>query len=180
MKKIIDLKNVSQYTAIIIGIILAAFPQIVKWIFYSTGAFIIIFNIAKYFILRNKEKHYSLFKMFMYSMFGALLILVPAFLEIGIPLVAGAFIFMNGFERLVNAFSLRKDENKWVIPLVVGILFTGFGFYVLANYKKVTEMIIRIIGVIIIVIGISKQFGKKSDSDKPAEVLEVNNFKVKD
>ena len=41
-------------------------------------------------------------------------------------------------------------------------------------------MIIRIIGVIIIVIGISKQFGKKSNSDKPAEVLEVNNFKVKD
>ena len=110
MKKIIDLKNVSQYTAIIIGIILAAFPQIVKWIFYSTGAFIIIFNIAKYFILRNKEKHYSLFKMFMYSMFGALLILVPAFLEIGIPLVAGAFIFMNG--KMLSYILENHNETK--------------------------------------------------------------------
>ena len=58
MKKIIDLKNVSQYTAIIIGIILAAFPQIVKWIFYSTGAFIIIFNIAKYFILLHQDTYF--------------------------------------------------------------------------------------------------------------------------
>ena len=184
MKKILKLKYIAEYALIVVGVILSAFPQIVKWIFYLSGGLIILFNIIRYLIYRNKKNPYSMIKMIFYVIIGGGLIILPTFLEIGIPLVAGSFIMMNGFERFVNAFMVRNQEKKWVLPLVVGIIYFFFGFYVLAEYKHISETIIRVIGVFLVVIGIAKQINKindnKSEADKTPKVLEVNSYKVDD
>ena len=91
---------------------------------------------------------------------------------------------INGFEKFVNAFEKRKEKNEWIPSLVMGIIYTLFSFYILARPDDVTDTISRIIGVILIIIGISKLVGKLTDNQKRQEntpsVLEVKNYKVDD
>ena len=185
MKRILKIKYLAQYILIIAGVIIAVFPQIIKWIFYSVGAFAILYSIIRFSYSKKKNKGtFPLYKLIAGLIIGIGSIIVPSFLELGIPIFAGAFIMINGFEKFMNAFEKRKEGNDWIVPLVMGIIYSLFSFYIIANPDDVTETVSRIIGVILIIIGISKLVGKLTESQKrkndTSGVLEVKNYKVDD
>ena len=111
---------------------------------------------------------------------GTLIIILPNFLSLGIPIVAGAFILVNGIERLIKAFEIRKGGYKWCIPAVAGVIFSVFGIYILANPKEISLTICRLIGVAILIIGIYKLAASllSNKSNNNSDVIDIDDYKV--
>ena len=154
MKKIFNIRYTSLYLLIVSGLILAFFPDIISYIFYILGSSVIVYYIIKFIMSCVNEKNYKLHELIFGIIIGTLIIILPNFLSLGIPIVAGAFILVNGIERLIKAFEIRKGGYKWCIPAVAGVIFSVFGIYILANPKEISLTICRLIGVAILIIGI--------------------------
>ena len=180
MKKIFNIRYTSLYLLIVSGLILAFFPDIISYIFYILGSSVIVYYIIKFIMSCVNEKNYKLHELIFGIIIGTLIIILPNFLSLGIPIVAGAFILVNGIERLIKAFGIRKGGYKWCIPAVAGVIFSVFGIYILANPKEISLTICRLIGVAILIIGIYKLAASllSNKSNNNSDVIDIDDYKV--
>jgi uncharacterized membrane protein HdeD (DUF308 family) len=80
------------------------------------------------------------------------------FMEL-LPIVLGVLIIVSGCIKLQDAIDLKKlDHPAFVMMLVVSLVFIVFGAVLVANPFKSEIILMRIIGVALIIAGMTDLF----------------------
>ncbi|MBQ4634241.1 MAG: DUF308 domain-containing protein [Bacilli bacterium] len=181
---------------IIMGLIMLLNPKFIcDAVNYIVGILILIYGIiyiAK-FLSKNDFNNLSKFNLLaglLCIVFGAYILLNPTVLLSIIPFATGMLILLDGFGKLKNAIDLKKvGYLRWWISLVISILFIGLGIYMVFQSFKVTELVVRIIGGILIIDALSdvwtyfcyKKYSKKIEKIMvDANVKEANIVEYKE
>lgn len=115
--------------------------------------------------------------------FGLFLILNPDILFSLIPFCTGVIIFIDALTLIYQSVSLKRlDVNKWWINLIISLIFLGFAVYIIINAKEISDLLIRVIGVLlifdaidglIITLILSKKIGKIKENDNRNDTLTI-------
>ncbi len=69
-----------------------------------------------------------------YILMGIIIIFDPVAAGLGITLAIAALLVAIGVTRIVYAFKCRKQQWRWVLPLVFGIIDLILGFIIIVNW----------------------------------------------
>lgn len=143
---------------LLVGIIMLVNPLFIRnAVNYILGSMIILFGII-YFIKLFMNKNIDLINKvdllvgILLIGFGLFFIInSPNFFTI-LPIISGIIIVIDAISLVINSFKLKKITKKyWYISLLISILFLGFGIYLLINASLISNLIVRIIGIILII-----------------------------
>lgn len=162
------LKKLKTYTFlvsifyVIMGLIMLLNPKFVcDAVNYIIGILILVYGIiytVKFFgknTFTNINK-FNLLAGLLCVVFGIYILLNPTVLLSLIPFAAGMLVLLDGFGKLKNALDLKKyGYLKWWVGLIFAFLFIGIGIFMVFQSFKVTELVVRIIGGILIIDALS-------------------------
>ncbi len=95
------------------------------------------------------------------AIFGVVLIFVPNFFSGLISLVLGIYFVVEGFSDAKRALDMKNGGySKWVIPFVISLLVVALGVLIIVN--PVGSWLVRILGIAMIVEGVSTAFSTVS------------------
>ena len=86
---------------------------------------------------------------------GILFIIMSGTIAKIVQYILGAWILFNGIERLLLAFEMGKNNDKFINQLIVAILLILAGLYTILK----TNLTIQIIGIIMMIYAILEIFG---------------------
>ncbi len=69
-----------------------------------------------------------------YILMGIVIIIDPVAAGLGITLAIAALLVAIGVTRIVYAFKCRKQNWRWVLPLVFGVIDLILGFIIIFNW----------------------------------------------
>lgn len=91
------------------------------------------------------------------AIFGVVLIFVPNFFSGLISIVLGIYFVVEGFADAKRALDMKKaGYSKWVIPFVIALVVVALGVLIIVN--PVATWLVRILGIAMIVEGVSTAF----------------------
>lgn len=147
---------------VIMGLIMLLNPKFIcDAVNYIVGILILVYGIIYIvkFLSKNDFNNLSKFNLLaglLCIVFGIYILLNPTVLLSIIPFATGMLVLLDGFGKLKNTLDLKKAGFlKWWINLIISILFIGLGIYMMSQSFKVTELVVRFIGAILIVDAIS-------------------------
>ena len=195
-------KKIKMYTLfisllyVIMGLIMLLNPKfILDAVNYIVGIMVLVYGVIYIvkFLSNNAINTFSKFNLIaglLCIVFGIYILLNPTLLSSIIPFAAGILLLVDGIGKLKDSLEFKKAGYiRWWIGLVVAIIFIGSGIFMVINAFKVSELIIRIIGGILIVDAISdiwsyfcyKKYTPKKELKKEIEnVKEANIVEVKE
>ena len=69
-----------------------------------------------------------------------------------VPMIIGVILLLSGLYKLKNALAMKKSGSRqWVYMAVMAALSIGFAIFVFCQPVKITNTVLRIIGVLILV-----------------------------
>lgn len=146
---------------IIVGLIMLINPKFISdAINYILGSIIIVFGIVFLFkLLQTKEfKELSKLELLIALLcvaFGLFLIFNSAAVLSILPIAFGIIILLDAVLLIVDGLKLKKYKDKyWYISAIIGLIFLIFAVYIIVNSTKISYLIIRIIGGVLLVDGI--------------------------
>lgn len=147
---------------VIMGLIMLLNPKFVcDAVNYIVGILILLYGVIYIvkFLGKNDFNNLSKFNLLaglLCIVFGVYILLNPTLLLSIIPFAAGMLILLDGFGKLKSALDLKKiGYIKWWVSLIFSLLFIGLGVYMIFQSFKVTELVVRIIGGVLIVDALS-------------------------
>lgn len=147
---------------VIMGLIMLLNPKFVcDAVNYIVGILILLYGVIYIvkFLGKNDFNNLSKFNLLaglLCIVFGVYILLNPTLLLSIIPFAAGMLILLDGFGKLKSALDLKKiGYIKWWVSLIFSLLFIGLGIYMIFQSFKVTELVVRIIGGVLIVDALS-------------------------
>ena len=147
---------------VIMGLIMLLNPKFVcDAVNYIVGILILLYGVIYIvkFLSKNDFNNLSKFNLLaglLCIVFGVYILLNPTVLLSIIPFAAGMLILLDGFGKLKSALDLKKiGYIKWWVSLIFSLLFIGLGIYMVFQSFKVTELVVRIIGGVLIVDALS-------------------------
>ena len=161
---------------LICGILIGFLPGVVNWIFYILGGIIIISSIFMLLGGMSSGADGSLVGGSLAGVIiGAIIMLVPKILHIGIPIAAGIFFFINGITRIVKAF---KEESSGIkkTSLIFGIFVLLFGCFLLAFPYRASTIARIIIGIVLIILGVFNFYVASVAKKRNADVISTNDI----
>ncbi|MEG2250222.1 MAG: DUF308 domain-containing protein [Bacilli bacterium] len=147
---------------IVVGLFMVISPaSISNLICYLLGLIILLFATNQIItFINNRQTSLSKFNLVLgvlATIFGIYLILNPELAASFIPLVAGVIITIDSISKLMQAFSLKKEGySNWVYILITSIILLLFGLFLFFNPFKAVKLVIRLIGIVLIIDGISE------------------------
>ncbi len=153
---------VSSAVIIVLGIILAIFPSettnlcsyLIAALFVIVGA-IIIFHFVK-------EKDFTFWPLISIvaaaalTVFGIFIFIKPGFITSFLWLLFGIVLVVDGVYKILHAITLGKNgAERWWIVLIIAAVTTLFGLLIIVNTTETKELFIRLIGVALIIDGVS-------------------------
>ena len=119
---------------LISGILIGFFPSVITWIFYIIGGIVIVSSV---FTLIGFSGDGSGGGIGLAGIIiGAIIMLIPKILTVGIAIVGGAIFTIYGISMLVKALRSDKSKNTRIIAIVFSILLTAFGIFMLVSPFK--------------------------------------------
>ena len=147
---------------VIMGLIMLLNPKFIcDAVNYIVGVLILLYGVIYIvkFLSKNDFNNLSKFNLLaglLCIVFGVYILLNPTVLLSIIPFAAGMLILLDGFGKLKSALDLKKiGYIKWWVSLIFSLLFIGLGIYMVFQSFKVTELVVRIIGGVLIVDALS-------------------------
>lgn len=145
---------------VLLGIVLVMNPrQTVKNICYAIGAVLMIvgiINLLIYFV-SDYKKNMQRNKMVIgiISMVAGVFFIVLYRVVMSLfPLVMGILIFVSGLSKLQAAFNIKKMQtNGWKGMLLIAVINTLLGVFIIINPIGAASTVLRIIGVCLIFSG---------------------------
>lgn len=170
--------NISRFITkgviyLVCGILIGFLPGVVSWLFYILGGIIIISSLFMFIGGLNSGADSTLASGSLAGIIiGAIIILIPKVLHIGIPIAAGVFFFVSGITRIVKSF--KSDSAGVRKPsLVFGIIVLLFGCFILAFPFRASTIARIIIGLMLIALGVFNFYvasvAKKRNADMSSE-----------
>jgi uncharacterized membrane protein HdeD (DUF308 family) len=137
---------------LISGILIGFFPSVITWIFYIIGGIVIVSSV---FTLIGFSGDGSGGGIGLAGIIiGAIIMLIPKILTVGIAIVGGAIFTIYGISMLVKALRSDKSKNTRIIAIVFSILLTAFGIFMLVSPFKGGVFVRILTGVAMIVLAL--------------------------
>lgn len=90
------------------------------------------------------------------AVLGASIYFNPAWLVSIFPIVMGIVIVLSGVSDLGETITLGQNGiGKWWVSLLISIVIIGLGLLILFNPMKFADAIVKVIGIVLIINGIS-------------------------
>ena len=147
---------------ILIGVVLFFVPNLsLRIVCYAIGAMLLYRGVVAFMAYQRSRQFYGmpvdLIAAIAYVIFGIILIVAPgSFLGL-IPTVIAIFMIADGVQTLLNASSLKKQGyDGSTTTMIRGIVVTLLGIVIFFNPFGAITTTLRIIGIILIVDGISE------------------------
>lgn len=155
---------------ILCGILIGFLPGIVNWIFYIIGGLIVAASVLLLLKSLSGGDGSLVGGSLVGVIIGAVVMLIPRILHIGIPIAAGIFFIIQGFTKIVSA--VKSDDAKKP-KLIFGIILLLFGGFLLGSPWRAGTIVRIIIGLVLIAIGsfyfyvahVAKQRGDSGSND---------------
>lgn len=132
----------------ITGIVIAFMPGIITWLFYIIGGIIIASCILMFLTSLSGGDF-----MLPTSIFGVLIgvgfMLLPKFLSVTIPLVAGIVFGVMGISRLIGATKQEKSRDSRIGSGIVGAVLLAAAIFLIFDPFKANAAARLIIGIIL-------------------------------
>ncbi|MEG0021446.1 MAG: DUF308 domain-containing protein [Bacilli bacterium] len=147
---------------IVVGLFMIVSPaSISNLICYLLGLIILLFATNQIItFINNRQTSLSKFNLVLgvlATIFGIYLILNPELAASFIPLVAGVIITIDSISKLMQSFSLKKEGySNWIYILITSIILLLFGLFLFFNPFNAVKIVIRLIGIVLIIDGISE------------------------
>lgn len=153
---------VSSLLCILIGIVFAIWPEIVaNAANYILGGIILIVGII-YLAMsfwskqRNFLTGFGIIFSVVLIVIGVFMLLKPEFVLSLFPMIVGGIIIIHGIIDLKRSIELASLKYKlWWIALIIAVATIGLGVLLVFNPFSAVTLAFRIIGVILIVDGVS-------------------------
>ena len=132
----------------ITGAVIAFMPGIITWLFYIIGVIIIASCVLMFFTSLSGGDF-----MLPTSVFGVLIgvgfLMLPRFLSVTIPLVAGIVFGVMGISRLITASRQEKARDSRIGSAIVGVVLLAVAIFLIFDPFKATAMARLIIGIVL-------------------------------
>ncbi len=163
-----------EFILIVTGLAILLVPNILSRIFSLVGIVIIAVNIiSAVFGMKTPDK---IMKCVGGVILGFVIMLLPGFIEVGIPMVIGFIMFFSGLGRVFGG------KSKGTPSLVFGIILTAAGAVFVFSPLTLTTLIKRIIaavligwGIISLIIKLNSGGGSSGNSD----IIDINSYSIK-
>ncbi len=140
---------------LISGALIAFFPGIISWIFYITGGIIILASIFMLIGGASSGVDGTLLGGSIAGVIiGAIIMLIPRIISVGIPIAAGIIFIISGISRLISSLKSESSQNIKTAGIVFGIVLALFGAFLLFNPFKASRIIRIVIGLMLIVLSV--------------------------
>lgn len=147
---------------IILGFLLLIWPgRFLTWGCYALGVVVLLYGMSRIIAyMANKDLvsylNVDLVVGIIVAAIGLFLLLRPGVFISILPIVFGLFIIFNGIVKLQNAFDLKRlNYEKWWSIFIMSGISVLLGLFIIWNPFKAAAMTARIIGIVLIVEGIS-------------------------
>ena len=139
---------------LICGILIGFFPGIISWIFYIVGGLIIAGSILMLVTGAGAGLDGSVVGGAVAGIIiGAIIILVPRIIAVGIPIAAGIVFIISGLTRFFKSLKADKSDLN-TASMIFGILLAAFGGFLLFNPFRASFIIRLCIGILLIVLAV--------------------------
>lgn len=164
---------------LICGILIGFLPGVVSWIFYILGGIIIVSSVFMLLGGMSSGSDSTLAGGALAGVIiGAIIMLIPKVLHIGIPIAAGIFFFISGIVRIVKSF---KEESAGVKKpsLIFGIFVLLFGCFILAFPYRASTIARIVIGLVLIILGVFNFYvasvakKRNADIDSTSSIIDI-------
>src|SRR5574344_383893 len=181
-------KKISLLSAImflIIGALMLANPnKVVAIIAYIIGVILISYGIfsciKNYFNTKANSNNPSteLVIGIITIIIGILFLLLANVIGVALQYVFGAWILFCGINRLINSLQINKNDNTFIIQLVVSILLIIAGLYTILK----SNLALSFVGLIMMIYAVLEIIGyvsSKKEKDDTVFTVTKNVIKVK-
>lgn len=166
------------------GIVLTFCRGFISSLFYISGAILIIYNIFVIAagILKGQSAIY-IPKGLIGVAVGVVMIIMPKFISIGVPILIGLFFLLTGINSFFNVFITKHEQKIFAMSdIISAILLVLCGLFFISHPIKVSAVFSIIVGIIFMIGGISILAILFLRSRKPDEddVIQIEDYTVKD
>ncbi len=81
--------------------------------------------------MRPRERNWLQAESILHLFFGILFLLNPLLAFIALPYFIGSWLFLVGLLKIMAAISVRSTMRGWLYVVLIGLVFTVFGFLML-------------------------------------------------
>ena len=146
----------------LIGLAFIIWPEsILNYMGLILGIFLIVYG-GLYIIFEIIKRHYrssivGLILGIAYLLVGIVLISIkPTLLQEIAGKIVAILILAEGLSTVAQAIYENGDNNYWILKLVVGIITTMIGIFVMVNTLESASILIIIIGAVLVYIAITQ------------------------
>ena len=163
------LKNIKKFSIlaligfVVIGILLLIFPTIVPTVAgYVIGVLLLCFGVIKIVGYLRKEEGKKIGGLgfafgIVAAIIGVFIIIKPMVIADSFIKVFGFIILVNGIIKLQRSIDLKRAESKnWWSILAVALVSMALGIFFIANTIAAVEIVTRILGGVLVAVGIAE------------------------
>ncbi len=88
------------------------------------------------------------------SITGLLIIMIPHFIEFGIPLAIAIILIANGVKLISSSFTMKLGSAREIAKLVIGAVLILLSLLLLTHHSEFNSLVKRIVGGVLILVGI--------------------------
>src|ERR1700761_3537201 len=97
--------------------------------------------------MRPRERNWLQAESILHLFFGILFLLNPLLAFIALPYFIGAWLFLVGVLKILATLSMRARMRGWAFVLLIGLVFSTFGFLLLFSpFARATSITLLIGG----------------------------------
>lgn len=165
------------------GVLIAFFPNVINWLFYIIGGIIVFACILSALSsVFGGEGTFMLPAGLAGAALGVGIILLPRFINIQIPVIAGLIFVIMGAIRLSKAVTNKEGNRK--ADIILGLLFIAGGVTLLFNPFKAGKALRIMTGLIMIGFAVFNFYvayviKQRNDAYSP-KIVNVDDYTVKD
>ena len=166
---------------IISGLLIAFFPGIISRLFYIIGLMIVIISaislLAGLFAPGGKVISGGAI---VGIIIGAVILFLPSFVHIGIPLIAGVVFATSGLDRIATAIRCKSSGSNWLLTLIPGIALLILGGALILHPGNASRIARIIIGLVMIAVGVFNLLMDRKSAPGPGAIIDVDSYTVHD
>lgn len=145
---------------LLLGVVLLLWPALVMDIIsYAFGVILLLYGLfAIVGFYRNEDRRggafLGLFLGIVAAAVGAIMILYPPLIQSIIPVILGLYIAIDGLLSVKRTLELhRMDYARWNINLILSLVSTALGIFIVFHPLLTEAALFRVIGVVLIYAG---------------------------
>lgn len=167
------------------GVLIAFFPGVITWIFYIAGGIIIAGSILTLLGGLSGGDAGGLFGASIIGVIiGLLVIALPNFIMVKIPIIAGIVFGIMGIVRLIKGLSSKTPQDKRIVNIILAVIVLIISLFLIFNPFEASSIVRVIIGLIMIGFAIfnfivAYMISQRNKNLNP-DIIDVDSFTVND